>query len=68
MKKARVRVSGVTLSHSHTQCTPQTQTHTHTNPLQTKPPKAHLGSAAAPQGHTSKRDGLTNSPWQLINK
>lgn len=43
--------------------------HTHTlNPQCTKPPQAHLETAAGPWGHTSKRDGPTNSPWQLINK
>lgn len=52
MKKARVRVSEVThtrahmlsLSHTHTQHTRAfTPTRAPTNPLQTKPPQAHLG-------------------------
>lgn len=77
MKKARVRGSEVTHTHARTHTHAQTHSihahsHSHARPL--TPCRQSLyrliwpGRAAGLQGHTSKRDGLTNSPWQLINK
>lgn len=68
MKKARVRVSGVTRSHSHTNTVYTTHTHTLTPCRQSL--QRLIWAVLLPLRDTPprERDGLTNSPWQLINK